>query len=73
LTGAYGIGHGGIVLPDGTDLNTVTTVGIYRVNPGPNVPEGGQFSPMLVTVSQDTLWQQIIGYNTGTTLTRGGV
>ena len=73
LTGAYGIGHGGIVLPDGTDLNTVTTVGIYRVNPGPNVPEGGQFSPMLVTVSQDTLWQQIIGYNTGTTITRGGV
>ncbi|CAG8866750.1 phage tail protein [Pseudomonas fluorescens] len=73
LTGAYGIGHGGIVLPDGTDLNTVTTVGIYRVNPGPNVPEGGQFSPMLVTVSQDTLWQQIIGYNTGTSLTRGGV
>ncbi|CAI8990648.1 Phage tail collar family protein [Pseudomonas sp. IT-196MI5] len=73
LTGAYGIGHGGIVLPDGTDLNTVTTVGIYRVNPGPNVPEGGQFSPMLVTVSQDTLWQQIIGYNTGTTYSRGGV
>ncbi|VVQ11650.1 phage tail protein [Pseudomonas fluorescens] len=73
LTGAYGWGHGGIVLPDGTDLNTVTTVGIYRVNPGPNVPEGGQFSPMLVAVSQDTLWQQIIGYNTGTTLTRGGV
>ncbi|WP_223547297.1 phage tail protein [Pseudomonas sp. A-B-19] len=73
LTGAYGIGHGGIVLPDGTDLNTVTTVGIYRVNPGPNVPEGGQFSPMLVAVSQDTLWQQIIGYDTGTTLTRGGV
>ncbi|MCP2067952.1 UNVERIFIED_ORG: hypothetical protein J2Y84_003278 [Pseudomonas reinekei] len=73
LTGAYGIGHGGIVLPDGTDLNTVTTVGIYRVNSGPNVPAGGQFSPMLVAVSQDTLWQQIIGYNTGTTLTRGGV
>lgn len=73
LTGAYGIGHGGIVLPDGTDLNTVTTVGMYRVNPGPNVPEGGQFSPMLVTVSQDTLWQQIIGYNTGTAITRGGV
>ncbi|QHF39600.1 hypothetical protein PspS34_15585 [Pseudomonas sp. S34] len=73
LTGAYGIGHGGIVLPDGTDLNTVTTVGIYRVNPGPNVPEGCQFSPMLVAVSQDTLWQQIIGYNTGTTITRGGV
>ncbi|MGH8346082.1 MAG: phage tail protein [Pseudomonas sp.] len=73
LTGAYGWGHGGIVLPEGTDLNTVTTVGIYRVNPGPNVPEGGQFSPMLVTVSQDTLWQQIIGYNTGTTLTRGGI
>jgi hypothetical protein len=73
LTGAYGIGHGGIVLPDSTDLNTVTTVGMYRVNPGPNVPEGGQFSPMLVTVSQDTLWQQIIGYNTGTAITRGGV
>lgn len=73
LTGAYGIGHGGIVLPDGTDLNTVTTVGIYRVNSGPNVPEGGQFSPMLVAVSQDTLWQQIIGYNTGTAITRGGV
>jgi len=73
LTGAYGIGHGGIVLPDGTDLNTVTTVGIYRVNPGPNVPEGCQFSPMLVAVSQDTLWQQIIGYNTGTTYSRGGV
>jgi len=73
LTGAYGWGHGGIVLPDGTDLNTITTVGIYRVNPGPNVPEGCQFSPMLVAVSQDTLWQQIIGYNTGTTYTRGGV
>nr|WP_256594955.1 phage tail protein [Pseudomonas sp. GV085] len=28
---------------------------------------------MLVAVSQDTLWQQIIGYDTGTTLTRGGV
>jgi len=73
LTGAYGWGHGGIVLPDGTDLNTITSVGIYRVNPGPNVPEGCQFSPMLVAVSQDTLWQQIIGYNTGTTYTRGGV
>ncbi len=73
LAGAYGLGQGGIVLPDGTDLDTITTVGIYRVNPGPNVPSGGQFSPMLVAVSQDTLWQQIIGYNTGTTLTRGGV
>ncbi|EJM93511.1 phage tail collar family protein [Pseudomonas sp. GM74] len=73
LTGAHGWGHGGIVLPDGTDLNTITTVGIYRVNPGPNVPEGCQFSPMLVAVSQDTLWQQIIGYNTGTTYSRGGV
>ena len=73
LTGAYGIGHGGIVLPDGTDLNTITEVGMYRVNPGPNVPEGCQFSPMLVAVSQDTLWQQIIGYNTGTTYSRGGV
>jgi len=73
LTGAYGIGRGGIVLPEGTDLNTVTTVGMYRVNPGPNVPEGGQFSPMLVTVSQDTLWQQIVGYNTGSTFTRGAV
>ena len=73
LTGAYGWGQGGIVLPDGTDLNTITTVGIYRVNPGPNVPAGGQFSPMLVAVSQDTLWQQIVGYNSGTTYTRGAV
>ncbi|WP_085725763.1 phage tail protein [Pseudomonas sp. R37(2017)] len=73
LTGAYGIGHGGIVLPDGTDLNTITTVGIYRVNSGPNVPPGGQFSPMLVAVSQDTLWQQITSYNNGTTYARGGV
>ncbi|MFS2199377.1 phage tail protein [Pseudomonas sp. Pseusp3] len=73
LAGAYGIGRGGIVLPEGTDLNTVTTVGMYRVNPGPNVPEGGQFSPMLVTVSQDTLWQQIVGYQSGSTFTRGAV
>jgi len=73
LTGAYGIGHGGIVLPDGTDLNTITTVGIYRVNTSPNMPAGGQFSPMLVAVSQDTLWQQIIGYNSGITYSRGGL
>ena len=73
LTGAYGWGHGGIVLPEGTDLDTITTVGIYRVNSGPNVPAGGQFSPMLVAVSQDTLWQQITSYNSGTTYTRGAV
>ncbi|MGW8465809.1 phage tail-collar fiber domain-containing protein [Pseudomonas sp. CLCA07] len=73
LAGAYGWGQGGIVLPEGTDLNTITTVGIYRVNSGPNVPDGGQFSPMLVAVSQDTLWQKIVSYNSGTTYTRGGV
>jgi hypothetical protein len=73
LTGAYGWGQGGIVLPDGTDLNTITTVGIYRVNTSLNMPAGGQFSPMLVAVGQDTLWQQITSYNTGTTYTRGAV
>ncbi len=73
LAGAYGWGQGGIVLPEGTDLNTITAAGIYRVNSGLNIPAGGEFSPMLVAVSQDTLWQQIIGYSSGATYTRGGV
>ncbi|WP_421139566.1 phage tail protein [Pseudomonas sp. NFX15] len=73
LAGAYGWGRGGIVLPIDTDLNTITAAGVYRVNSGPNFPNGGLYSAMIVAVSQDTLSQQIIEYGTGTLYTRGAV
>ena len=71
LSGAYGWGQGGIVLADGTDLDTILSAGVYRVNTGPNVPEGGQYSPMLVMVAQDVVTQMIITSQSGTIYTRG--
>lgn len=73
LTGAYGLGQGGMVLPDGTDLNSATAVGIYRVNTGPNVPTGGEYAPMLVMVAQDVVTQMIIANPSGTIFTRGRI
>ncbi|MNF86532.1 hypothetical protein D3C84_689710 [compost metagenome] len=71
LTGAYGWGRGGIVVPDGTDLDIVTEAGLYRVNTGPHVPVGGEYSPMLVMVAQDVVTQMIINNQAGTVYTRG--
>lgn len=71
MTGAYGWGQGGIVIADGTDLDTILSAGVYRVNTGPNVPEGGQYSPMLVMVAQDVVTQMIITSQSGTIYTRG--
>lgn len=73
ITGAYGWGQGGIVIADGTDLNTILSAGVYRVNTGPNVPEGGQYSTMLVMVAQDVVTQMIINKESGVIYSRGAI
>lgn len=73
LSGAYGWGQGGIVIADGTDLDTILSAGVYRVNTGPNVPEGGQYATMLVMVGQDVATQMIIGNQSGAVFSRGAI
>ena len=73
MTGAYGWGQGGLVIADGTDLDTILSAGVYRVNTGPNVPDGGQYATMLVMVGQDVATQMIINNQSGAIYSRGAI
>lgn len=70
-TGAFGLGQGGIQLPVGTDLTTITSVGIYYVQTGPNVPQGFEYSTMLVQQGADVITQLMIGNQAGHMVSRG--
>lgn len=50
---------------NGTDLNTVTTTGFYRINNPINGPIGVDYSQMIVVGITDTASQSIIDYTTG--------
>ena len=71
LAGAYGWGQGGIILANGTDLDTITAAGVYRVQEATDHPSGIQWSPMLVMAGQDTVVQMSINNQTGTIYSRG--
>ncbi|WP_339548340.1 pyocin knob domain-containing protein [Pseudomonas sp. RA_35y_Pfl2_P32] len=71
LAGAYGWGQGGIILANGTDLDTITAAGVYRVQEATGHPSGIHWSPMLVMAGQDTVVQMSINNQTGTIYSRG--
>ncbi|HWH86366.1 MAG TPA: phage tail protein, partial [Pseudomonas sp.] len=73
LTGAHGMGGGGIVVPNGTDINTLVNYGVYRLADGPNIPAGFSQSTLLVMVGLDVATQLIISNQTGVMATRGGI
>ena len=52
-------------LPSGTDLNSVTTSGFYRINENPiNAPSGSAYGQMVVVHGgNDTIAQMIFPYN----------
>ncbi|MGW8461183.1 phage tail-collar fiber domain-containing protein [Pseudomonas sp. CLCA07] len=71
LAGAYGWGQGGILIPDGTDIDTLTDAGVYRVTTGPNIPAGAPNSTLLVMKGVDVTTQLMIANSSGTLYTRG--
>ncbi len=73
LTGAYGWGQGGIDVPEGTDLDTVTEAGVYRLQTSPEYPPGIHWSPMIVAVGQDAAFQLVVNNQTGTVCSRGAI
>lgn len=73
LTGAYGWGQGGIDVPTGTNLDTITAAGVYRLQTSPEYPEGINWSPMIVAVGQDTAFQLVVNNQTGVIYSRGYV
>jgi hypothetical protein len=70
LAGAYGWGQGGILVPDGTDIDTLTDAGVYRVTTGPNIPAGAPNSTLLVMKGVDVTTQLMIANSSGTLYTR---
>jgi hypothetical protein len=70
--GAFGLGGTGTILPNETNLDTVTLGGLYRVQAGGGVPQDMEFSPMLVIRANDTIAQILVNYMTGTIVSRGG-
>jgi hypothetical protein len=71
MTGAHGMGGGGIFLPEGVDLNDVMAYGIYRVTLGLNIPAGFEHSTMLVMVGgTDVVTQLMISNQSGIIATR---
>ena len=73
LTGAYGLGHGGIMVEDGTNIDSLGAFGVYRVNTGPNVPNSAQYTTLLVMQGQDVSTQLMIANDTGIVHSRGYV
>lgn len=61
-------------LPSGTDLNTVTTSGCYRLNSNNlNAPNGSDYGQLLVIHGGgDTIAQMLVCYTDGAFWTRGG-
>ncbi len=70
LAGAYGWGQGGILIADGTDIDTLTDAGVYRVTTGPNIPAGAPNSTLLVMKGVDVTTQLLIANSSGTLYTR---
>ncbi|WP_317849341.1 phage tail protein [Pseudomonas sp. GL-B-19] len=71
VAGAYGWGQGGILIADGTDIDTLTDAGVYRVTTGPNIPAGAPNSTLLVMKGVDVTTQLMIANSSGTLYTRG--
>ena len=67
------MGGGGIVLPDGTDLNGITAYGVYRINNALNGPAGFSYTTLFVMVGQDVVTQLMISNQTGVIAARGGI
>jgi len=65
----------GVVQTTAGDLNTLVESGFYRLsNANTNAPPNNwNWSTMLVVRGADTIWQQIIHYETNTTWVRAGV
>lgn len=66
-----------VILPPSTDLNTVITGGLYRVNipvnAPDNLPSSGQYGQLIVSRGSNTIWQLLSGHSTGATYSRVGV